>query len=229
MALETFGSIIKEEKLRTSKDGIIPNTLVLETQIPFPGYYGATPTDKVPDSYFLIMPKKESTEKILRLTHVIKKNSNISFQGSPSKICVNNDNFHGIRIRGLKDYKQLAEIQNYYRDNGINFRKIKEIDSPAIIQIKKIFSLEDFSDEILKDVHDHSYYLKINKQLNWSSFRTITLKIKNNSNSADYDAALAVIYGEEVLDTIRIYCKDITLPQLQEIHEKYNELIRKAI
>ena len=29
MALETFGSLIKEENLRTVKDGIIQNTLVL--------------------------------------------------------------------------------------------------------------------------------------------------------------------------------------------------------
>ncbi len=229
MALETFGSIIKEEHLQTLNDGIIPNTFVLENQVPFPGYYGALPTDKVPDSFFLMLTQKESTEKILRLTHIIRNNSNIDFEGSPGRICIYNDTYHGVRVRGINDFAKLEEIQNFYRDNGLNYMKKKKVDTNGIIQIKKIFKVEEFQEDILKDADRDMYYLKINRQITWSNFRTITLKVKNNLEHASFDAALAVIYGSEVLDLIRIYAKDINSDHLKEIHEKYKETLAKTL
>lgn len=227
MILETFGGLIKEENLRTVDDGIIPNTLVLENKDPFPGYYGAVPSDKVPDSFFLVMTKKESTEKILRLTHIIRKNSNIDFEGSPGRICIYNDTYYSLRIRGLDDFSRLEEIQNYYRDNGIEYMKKKKIDANAVIQIKKIFEVKELEENILKDAVRDMYYLKINKQLTWSHFRTISGQVKNNLKNTSFDAALAVIYGSEVLDLIRIYGKDLDIDYLHKIHEKYNEFLQK--
>jgi hypothetical protein len=227
MTLETFGSLIKEENLKTVDDGIIPNTLVLENKDPFPGYYGAVPHDKVPDSFFLVMTKKESTEKILRLTDIIRKNSTINFEGSPGKICIYNDTYYSIRIRGLSDFTNLEEIQNYYRDSGIQYMKKRKLDSPAVIQIKKIFEVLDFEDKILKDAVRDMYYLIIDKQLTFSHFRTVTGQVKNNLTNTSFDAALAVIYGSEVLDLIRIYAKDLDIDYLKEIHQKYNEFLSK--
>jgi hypothetical protein len=228
MTLETFGSLIKEENLRTVNDGIIPNTLVLENKDPFPGYYGAVPTDKVPDSFFLVMTKKESTEKILRLTDIIKKNSNIDFEGSPGRICIYNEAYFSIRIRGLSDFSKLEEIQAYYRDNGIQYMKKKSVDATSVIQIKKIFEVSKLNENILKDAVRDMYYLIIDKQLTWSHFRTLTFKVKNNLKNATFDAALAVIYGSEVLDLIRVYAKDIDMNQINIIHEKYKEFITKG-
>ena len=228
MILETFGSLIKEENLRTIKDGTIPNTFVLENSVPFPGYYGAVPSDKVADSFFLIMTQKESTEKILRITDIIRKNSGINFEGSPTRICVNNDTYYGIRVRGLKDFTKLEEIQNYYRDNGINYLKSKNINTSAVIQIKKIFRIENVTETIFKDTEWNVYYLKINEQLTWSHFRTLTFKLKNNISNTSFDAALAVIYGREVTDVIRIFAKEINMDMLENIHAKYNELLEKG-
>jgi len=227
MTLETFGSIVKEEQLQTVNEGIIPNTLVLENKDPFPGYYGAEPSDKVPDSFFLVMTQKESTEKILRLTHIIRGISKIDFEGSPGRLCIYNDTYQVIRIRALCDFTKLAEIQHHYRDNAIQFMKKRKIDAPGIIQVKKIFKVTEIDDNILKDADRDMYYLKINKQLTWSHFRSITFQVKNNLPSSSFDAGLAIIYGSEVLDLVRIYAKNISLDYLKEIHHKYNEIISR--
>jgi hypothetical protein len=229
MILETFGSLVKEEQLRTVESGIIPNTLVLENLEAFPGYYGALPNDQMPDSFFLVITQKESTEKILRLTHIIKNNTALDFEGSPGRICVYNDNYFAIRLRGITDYALLSDIQNYYRDAGIKFMKKKKIDAPGIIQIKKIFRLEKLDDNTFSNLARDMYYLKIDKQVTWSHFKSVTSKVKNNLHSAGFDAALAVIYTRDILDVIRIYSKDITLDTLNEIHKKYIEFLSKSI
>ncbi len=229
MIMETFGSLVKEEQLRTVEVGIIPNTLVLENLEPFPGYYGAQPTDRMPDSFFLVITQKESTEKILRLTHIIKNNTNINFEGSPGRICIYNDTYQSIRVRGIEDYTLLAGIQNYYRDAGISFMKKRKIDAPGIIQIKKIFPIEKVDNIVFKDIERDMYYLRIDKQVSWSHFKKVTSQVKNNLQLADFDAALAVVYTRDVMDLIRIYGKDIQMQTLHEIHRKYTEFLAKSI
>jgi len=229
MIMETFGSLVKEEQLKTVDSGIIPNTLVLENLEPFSGYYGASPSDRMPDAFFIVITQKESTEKILRLTQIIKDNTNLEFEGSPSRICVFNDTYYSIRLRGIKDYSILADIQNYYRDAGIKLMKKKAIDAPGIIQIKKIFPIEKLNDTLFKDVERDMYYLKINKQLTWSHFKSVTLKVKNNLHIKGFDAALAVIYASKVMDLIRIYGKDIDKDNLIEIQKKYDEYLAKSL
>ncbi len=230
MLIETFGSLIKEEKLKTVTDGIIPNTLVLENLEAFPGYYGNTPTDKIPDAFFLITTQKESTEKILRLSHIIKLNTNIQFDGGPCRICIHNDSYYGIRIRGLKEYGLLETIQSNFMDADIKFMKKKSIDTPALIHLKKVFSIKPISDRIYEDSTDKNmYYLHIDKQINWSHFKTLTTKVKNNLVIRDFDAALSVVYSREVLDLIRIYAKDIKINTLKEIMTKYDEYMAKSL
>lgn len=229
MIVETFGSLVKEEQLRTVDSGIIPNTLVLENLEPFPGYYGASPSDRMPDAFFIVITQKESTEKILRLTQIIKDNTNLEFEGSPGRICIYNDTYYSIRLRGITDYSKLAEIQNYYRDAGIKLMKRKEVDAPGIIQIKKIFPLKKLDENFYKDAVRDVYYLNINKQITWSHFKSVTQKVKNNLTINTFDAALAVIYASKVMDLIRIYGKDITPENLQEIRNKYDEFLAKSL
>ena len=62
MTLETFGSIIKEEQVKTVDHGILPGTFVLENLGMFPGYYSTNvPQTGIHDSIFLVLTKKEST------------------------------------------------------------------------------------------------------------------------------------------------------------------------
>lgn len=230
MSLETFGSIIKEEQVKTFERGILANTFVLENLGYFPGYYGADlPIDREPDSLFLIMTQKESTEKILRITHNIKKQTGIEFEGTPASLCVYNNTFNAIRVRGLKNYDKVGEIQEFYRDAGILFMKSKNLDDSAIIQIKKVFRVHSLDDDIFKDEERDMYYLKVKHQLTWSHFKNVTKQVRNNIELSAFDAALAVIYGGEVLDLVRIYSESLNMDELKLIHDKYEEIIEKSL
>ncbi|PKP08332.1 MAG: hypothetical protein CVU09_16280 [Bacteroidetes bacterium HGW-Bacteroidetes-4] len=230
MALETFGSIIKEEHVKTVERGILPNTFVLENLGSFPGYYGANlPVDRNPDSIFLVMTQRESTEKILRITHDIKKKTKLEYEGTPASLCVHNTTYQSIRLRYLKGFDHIAELQEYYRDYGIIFAKSKKLEESAIIQIKKLFKVDWISDKILKDHEEPMYYLKINEQLNWSHFKKVTMQVRNNIQLSAFDAALAVIYGSEVLDLVRIYSTSLNNEELEQLHDKYEEIIVKSL
>jgi len=66
--IQTIGGIAKEEDLFTLTNHVMPNTFVLENEVPYPGYHGKNlPTDPIPISVFLVTKEKYSTEKILRL------------------------------------------------------------------------------------------------------------------------------------------------------------------
>jgi hypothetical protein len=65
--METLGLLAKEESLTTVKHNIVPNTLVLESLKPFPGYHGEnTPSNTNPEAVYLVTSKKFSTELVYR-------------------------------------------------------------------------------------------------------------------------------------------------------------------
>ena len=227
--LESFGTVAKEERVKSVEHNILPNSCVLENLEPFPGYHGENlPTDQGPDSFFLITTEEHSSEKIFRVSDDIRTFTGYSFNGSPARICLGNDTYHAIRIRDLNSYEPLEEIQKCYLDTGIRFFKKKNIDDFALIELKKIFSLEWISDNILKDKDGAVHYLKLFKQLTWGRFRNITRFVKNNLVDANFDAALVVIYANVVHDLVRIYDKNNNIAHLEEIRIKYIEGIKRT-
>ncbi len=227
--LETFGSVIKEEQVVTIESGILPNTFVLENLGSFPGYYGADMVSQnKPDTIFLVTSKKYPIEDIFRTTSEIKRRTGILFDGSSASININNNEYDAIRLRYLKGFENILEIQEYFIDSGISFAKLKRIEGVAVIQVKKIFKVRSIVDEIFKDEEEDMYYLKISKQLSWGYFKKITAQVRNNISLPAFDAALAVIYGSDIFDLIRIYSKTLTVEELQKLHEKYEEIINKS-
>jgi len=226
--LETFGSIIKEEQVITIEKDILPNTFVLENLGSFPGYYDTNyNSTERPDTIFLVTRKKHATEDIFRFTHEIRKRTGIDFEGAPASINIFNNDFNAIRLRCFSEFRNISELQEQYIDMGIEMAKKKHIEGVAVIQIKKIFKVQSLTDRILKDEQRDIFYLKIDRQLSWVPFKQITNQVRNNITLPAFDAALAVIYGLEVLDLIRIYSKMLTLEQLEILHKKYEEIINR--
>ena len=227
--IETLGGLAKEESLVTLSEHIMPNTFVLETPEPFPGYHGTNlPTDSKPISVFLILNKKYSTEKIFRISHNIKKYFTHSFDAVPGTICFHNDTVPCIRIRDLDNYELIGDLQKCFFSEGITFAKKRNIRAEGVIQLRKHFRIREIRDGIYEDMDDPAmFYLRIRQQLSWQLFMEITRKIRNNIDHANFDAALAAVYTRDILDFIRIYAKNISLESLKEIKEKYDQEIEK--
>jgi len=224
-----MGLISKTENLTTVKHNVFPNTFVLENMEPFPGYHGENlPTDSIPMSVFLITKLKYPAEKILRISQNIKKYFKHEFDATYGELFIYNDCFSCIRIKGLKSYDFISELQCCYLDEGIKFMKKKNISASGIIQVYKHFVLEQIDEGLYKDCEDPLMnYFQIPVQLKWELFEKITYSIKNNIENSNFDAALGFIYFREIIDVVRIYAKEMNPEKLKILRDSYINGIRK--
>jgi hypothetical protein len=227
--IETMGYITKVEKLETLNSNILENTLVLEEIEPFPGYHGANlPTGYNPTAVYLILRKKISTVRIMRMTQNIHKYFKPVFDGTAAQVSINNDLFHCIRVRNLGNYADVPEIQKCYMHEGLKFSKKRKIHGDGVIEIKKHFELQKLEEGIFKDLEDPlMYYLQIPVHLNWSVFLEVTTSIKHNLDDLSFDAALGAIYLKEITEVVRIFAGNMGVDDLQKIRQRYIEELRK--
>jgi hypothetical protein len=227
--IETMGSITKVEKLETLNTNILENTLVLDEVEPFPGYHGTNlPSGYNPNTVYLILKKKLSTVRAIRLTQHIRKYFKHSFDGTVASVCISNDVFPCIRVRNLSNYSFIPDLQKSYMYEGITFMKKRNISGEGIIEIKKHFELEELENGIFKDLEDSlMYYVQIPNYLNWQMFLEITTSIRHNIDRLHFDAALGVIYLKEICDVVRIFAKDMSLDELRTIKGMYAEELKK--
>jgi len=227
--IETMGSIAKVEKLETLSGNILENTLVLEEIAPFPGYHGGNlPSGYNPTAVYLVLKKKVSTVRIMRITQHILKYFKHDFDGTAAEICINNDVFNCVRLRNFNKYEILPDLQKAYMHEGLKFMKKKKIAGAGIIEIKKHFELEKLAEGMYKDLEDPlMYYLQIPKHLIWSLFIEITTSIKHNLDDLSFDGALGAIYMKEITEVVRIFARDVSVDDLQKIRERYLEELRK--
>jgi hypothetical protein len=227
--IETIGSVAKEELLKTVDHYILPNSFVMQNLEPYPGYHGLNlPIDQAPDTFFFVTLEEHSPEKVFRIAHNIRSFTEYSFDACPAKLCIGNDTYHSIRVRDLNSYEPVEEIQKCFLDTGIQFMKKKDVEATTLIELRKIFKLEEVNENILKDTNGLMHYLKVRKQLTWGRFKKISLWVKNNLYDSNFDAALAVVYGADVYDLVRIYMPEPKPERLEEIRQKYLEGIQRT-
>ncbi|MGD2035745.1 MAG: hypothetical protein PVF73_11850 [Bacteroidales bacterium] len=227
--IETIGTIAKEEHVKTVDHFVIPNSFVLQNLEPFSGYHGNNlPIDQKPDTFLLITTEPYSMEKIFRVADNIRQYTGYQFRASSGNICIGNDSFPFIRIRGLAGYEPVEEIQKHFMDAGIKYQKRKNTDTKALIELKKIFILEKLDDNTYRDQEDDMHYLDIGRQLTWGRFKMVSQWVKNNLDDSNFDAALAVVYANKVLDLVRIYAENVKKERLEEIRQKYIEGILRT-
>lgn len=221
--IETFGSITKVEQLHTLESKIIENTFVLETHEPFPGYHGENlPSDPIPHHIFLVTKKEYSGETILRVSQKIKHYFNHSFGAIQGELHIFNTKLNCIRLKDLSGFELIPELQSCYQSEGIEFMRKRRYNKPGLIRVNKYFELKEITAGIYKDLIDlRMFYLEIPVQLTWKLFEQITFSIKNNLDNRNFDAALGILYRQDLVDVVRIFEKDCSLDRLHSLKERY--------
>lgn len=231
--IETIGYILKEEKLATLTHSILPNTFVVETQAPYPGYHGKDLPGAitVPEFVFFVTKKKYTTEQIERMAKNIRKYFDEFIDVARAEINVYNKTYTSIRIKDCKDLKRITELQSCFKSEGVDFDKSRAVDTTGLINIQKHFYIEETSEGIYRDLEDaNSFYVQIPVRLNWEQFRAITLKIKNAQETSNFDAALGLFYRRNgVVDVVRIYDKEPSPEKLNDIRARYLNEIKKLL
>ncbi len=221
--LTAIGTITKVEKLVNVEHKIIPNTLVLESSQPFPGYHGSNlPEKPVPNSIYLVTEVKYENERILRVAKKIRESFPEKFNATIGQAELVNSVYNFIRIRNINCFDCIPDLQEQFASRGINFMKKKSINSDALIKLQKFFRLKMIDEFLFKDMDEEQmYYFEIPEPPEWDFFKKITIFIRSNIDNYSFDAALGNIYREEITDMVRIYAKDLTIEQLKFIRKKY--------
>jgi len=228
--IETMGYIKKEANLSTVDNNIIPNTLVLESLHPFPGYHGKNlPEQTSPRSLFLIVNKDYSYEEIARITKKVNQEFKHDFNTSIGNIYFKTATYSCIRIKYLKSFTFLSELQRLFQSEGIKFVRKKHIDSTGLILIRKHFNIEEIEDGIYRDVSESSkFYVELPESLEWEEFKQMTFHIRNNIDNSNFDAAQGVFHRSKgIVENVRLYICEGEFDKVKQIQKMYIELIQK--
>jgi hypothetical protein len=221
--IKATGTITKEEILTDIDHNIKPNTLVLESSHPFPGYHGSNlPEESLPNIIYLVTDQRYDGEEILRAAKKIKPVFPMKFDASYGKAELYSTPYHFIRIRHLSGFECIADLQEAFAKEGIVFMKKKPVRAEGLIKIQKFFNIEKIDAHLYRDLDEPlMYYFEIPEKPEWQFFKKITVYVRSNIDSYTFDAAIAVVYHHEILDLVRIFARDITIDQLHFIRRKY--------
>jgi len=221
------GSITKMEKLKALNTKL-SNTTVLEVQEPFPGYFHDIPMTKSINSVFLLVQDRFFPECILRASNIVKASLNVKFDAAYSRLVFgsNRDTHIAIRLVNIEKYEDIKVIQQAYSEAGIEFEPELKIDlkSLAIININRVFSLNEISEGIYKNNSMPGMsYIMLNKGGNWTWFEKTTIKVKQNFHRKNFDAAHGVVFKKGgLMELVRIFDDKITLDELISLKKIYN-------
>ncbi len=228
---EVVGHIIKEEQISLLKHQILPKTLVVNIDHPFPGFHGwdFNFTSK-PRSIIILTDKLYSWAKILRAQASYNAESGLKINASFAKILIGKTVYYGIRIKGLESYEQIPDLQMKLESYGFELLKNKSLktDKPVSIKISKFFNIRHLDEQIFTDTCiKNMYYIEIPKYLSWEQFRGITLQVKHNVSNQNFDVAKGLFYKDNtVKDMIRLFKSNMSLELLQEIKQRYEKAIK---
>lgn len=225
------GKITLQENIEIIDKNRMRNTFVVHIPNPLKSYYSRfTEIDK-PNSIVLLTKEAISKENIIRATKNINRSRENKLEAAKSRVLIGKKTFHGIRLRGIQRFSNIAGIQKEFQDQGFDFAKGErykgEVD--ALIRVSKFFDIEKIEEGLFKSKNrENTYYMTIPKPMNWNQFREMTFDIKNNISSPFYDVVKGIFYSQDdVIDFIRVMKPAISDVQLKEIQNMYKQKIEK--
>lgn len=234
--IQSIGTLWKKEKLASLEWEVSFAELLLEDKDPLPGYYDhfeipSQEKDLLPRWIFAILRNNSMCDQdnIIRITMRVRENFDQHFDTVPGKLTLSNEVVPCIRIQ-IDDYNHLPELLRLYTKFGLEFvphRKVGTYDS--LIKITKFFDLKKIDENIYQDEDlTDTYYVVIQKGVDWDTFEKISASVKNNSDHKVYDAALASAYCKRgVIDMVRIYDKQTSIEILNHTRNKYRNEVER--
>ena len=225
-AKELIGKVIIQENIDTVDENKIAKTFVINVPDPYMNYYGRFTEVEKPNSIIFVTKTPNSFEKILRVTNKINRKYNLQLHGAKCEVKINSRKLDGVRIKGIKRYPEIAQIQQYYGEENFEFAKTEKFhDVDALIRINRFFNIEKMEQGIYhcKD-ENNTYYIEVPRFMNWEDFRRITFEIKNNIADSNYDIAKGIFYvNDGITEMLRIVKPKATIELLKIIQKKYME------
>lgn len=228
--IETFGLLTKLEHVMSLNHQRHPNALILEITQPYPGYYSAhdLDTDK-PRTIFFVTKERCAIDHIIRLGYEARRVLKHDIDVTPAKISIYADSYNAIRVKYLKDFNMLKELQEFLKGEGVCFLRYKRIDEVAAIEIHKLFCIEEIVEGIYQDLDEPGErYITLSTKLDFGQFLKVSNAVKNNIDYTGFDAALAVFCRKKgIVDAVRIFDPNIHLENLQKIQTVFEEQIKR--
>ncbi len=229
-SLEYVGKIIKQENIDTVNENILPKTFVINVQNAYDSYYTRFTDVEKPDSIIFVTKTPNSFEKILRVTAGINKKYGLNLDGAKCEVKIGSRKLNGIRVKGINRYPEIAQVQQYYKDEGYDFAKSEKFENTdSLIRINRFFNIEKLAEGIFKsNVEEDVYYVTVPRYMTWDEFRTITFEIKNNIDDKNYDIAKGIVYIDGgIKEFLRIVKPKFTLESIQLIRDKYIQKLQE--
>ncbi|MDP3461168.1 MAG: hypothetical protein Q8S18_00095 [Bacteroidales bacterium] len=229
--IERFGGLSKAESLSCIENEILfPNTCALEAKIPFMGYYGEVEANTRPLYVYLSLDGQPSVEEITRATINVRKKLGQQLDAVAGNLKTHDQSNPIIRLRGMNDYHQIAQIQEMYLSEGLTFKKrIRKFDQEvAFIHLNKFFYLTEVAEgQYVDDRQPHHGYFAIPRQIRWEEFNELSKEVKFDTSLLYFDATTAFIYvNDGIVDLVRIYKENLTADLLAKICSRYLKLLK---
>lgn len=224
----TYGTLMKEEQVRSLKSAGLKGTMIMETPEPFPGflsYYSETPHSAKPLFVYLGLDEENFYEDIAHATKNVHKKTDIKFGAAYSSVAVNYKIYKSIRLRYMDSFDQIAPLQKLFQEEGLTFHKEVPLRKPAtaLIRLKKMFKLNVIGDGLYLDMEEPKMgYFTLPKKLIWNDFVDLVKHVRNNWNKELIDFGLVTLYKYDcVEDAVRIYSPAQRPELLKELKEQF--------
>ena len=229
---DVYGMLGKYESLFVVSGKSLPGSLVFESLNPFPGYYDHQENDIKPVYLYVAIDHEYTVFDIERAKLAVKKTYDLHFEAAKGKIDLFGKHYDVVRLRHLDSFDQLAPIQHEFIKAGLKLKMSssgKGTEQKGFIQLLKIFHIHKLGKGIYIDTSEefHSYFV-LPRRLLWEEFVEMTLKVRYNWESSDFDAAVGCFFIRGALkEMVRIYSRNVSLEYLTALRELYLMKIRK--
>ncbi len=229
-AIEVMGTITKRETVLTITDKVLPGSLVFEAIAPFPGYYHEAPNTAKPVYMYLALQEQYPLIDIIRATAEVETVFDENFDAGKGFIRIQNETCNVLRVRHLRRYDLIGQLQQTYQQHGICFlqKTMRGFEESVQIRVVKFFNLQSIDEGIYLDTkEDFHAYLEIPKHYEWDDFNCLTDKVKYNWEESKFDAAMgAFLHKGQLHEFVRIYSNKLNMSYLQQLRKLYLQKIK---